>query len=83
MAKQKMTFEKAFTRLEELVSEIEGGELSLDDALTQYGEAVKALHLCRKMLAEAEKKIEVLLQDEKGDLKTKAASLDTDEEGKT
>ena len=80
MAKGKVKFETALSRLEELVAELESGELSLDESLEKYGEAVKALKLCRKMLDEAEKKIEILAKDEKGNLKTEPASLDTDEE---
>ncbi|NOZ22384.1 MAG: exodeoxyribonuclease VII small subunit [Planctomycetes bacterium] len=79
MAKEKVKFEAAFSRLEELVGELESGELSLDDSLEKYGEAVKALKLCRKMLGDAEKKIEVLTKDEKGNLQTQAASLDVSE----
>ena len=83
MAKEKMKFETAFKRLEDLVAELESGELSLDDSLERYSEAVKALALCRKMLEEAEKKIEILTKDEKGNLKTMPSSqegMDADEE---
>ncbi|MEW6359603.1 MAG: exodeoxyribonuclease VII small subunit [Planctomycetota bacterium] len=81
MAKEKaMKFETAFTRLEELVKELEGCDLSLDESLDKYGEAVKALKLCRKMLDEAEKKIEILTKDEKGNLQTKPASIDADKD---
>lgn len=80
MGKEKARFETAFGRLEELVAEIEEGGLSLDDTLEKYSEAVKALKLCRKMLGDAEKKIEALTEDEKGNLKTKAASLGAEKE---
>ena len=83
MAKQKMKFETTFGRLEELVGELESGDLSLDESLAKYGEAVKALKLCRKMLQDAEKKIQILTKDEKGNLKTETASLGIDKEEET
>ena len=79
MAKDKMKFETAFGRLEELVGELESGELSLDQSLDKYGEAVKVLKLCRKMLEDAEKKIETLTKDEKGNLQTKPSRLGGDD----
>ena len=71
MATEKMKFETAFARLEQLVGEMESAELSLDESLEKYSEAVKVLKICRKLLDEAEKKIEILTKDEKGNLKTK------------
>lgn len=83
MAKEKMKFETAFGRLEALVAELEGGALSLDESLEKYEEAVRALGLCRKMLGEAERKIEILTKDEKGNLRTDPASIEANKEGKS
>ena len=38
MAEKKMTFEQAMTRLEEIVSQLENGEHTLEDALSLYEE---------------------------------------------
>lgn len=53
-------FEEALKRLEKIVAEMEGGELSLDESLKKYEEGVKLSRLCMKKLEEAEKKIEIL-----------------------
>ncbi len=69
MAEQK--FETLMEKLEALVSELEEGELGLEEALKKYEQGVKAYKKCRELLERAEKKIEVFLKDESGEL-TKA-----------
>ncbi|WP_417327105.1 exodeoxyribonuclease VII small subunit, partial [Evtepia gabavorous] len=41
-----MTFEQAMTRLEEIVSQLENGEHTLEDALSLYEEGVKRMKQC-------------------------------------
>lgn len=53
-------FETALKKLEDVVRKLEGGELSLDDALKAYEEGVKLAAFCSKKLNEAEKRVEVL-----------------------
>ena len=43
-------FEKALSRLETIVTELEAGELSLDDSLKIFEEGVKLSKTCLKML---------------------------------
>ena len=70
MAKKKkpeIPFEEALAELEKHVEQLETGELGLDKALDTYEEGVKALRECQRILAEAEKRIEVLTRlDEEG-----------------
>ena len=54
MAEKKMTFEQAMTRLEEIVSQLENGEHTLEDALSLYEEGVKRMKQCVSMLDRAE-----------------------------
>ena len=62
-----MEFEKKLTRLEEIVSKMEGGEQTLEDSLKLFEEGIKLSRVCQKELEEAEQKVELLLgQDEKG-----------------
>lgn len=62
-----MDFEKKLTRLEEIVSKMENGELSLEDSLKYFEEGVKLSRTCNKELEEAEQKVQVLLgQDTSG-----------------
>lgn len=65
--KPKVTFEEALAKLEKHVAELETGELGLDRSMAVYEEGVKALRECQAILAQAEKRIEVLTRlDEDG-----------------
>jgi exodeoxyribonuclease VII small subunit len=65
-------FEKALGRLEEIVEELEKGEIELEKSLEIFEEGIKMTRLCSKKLDEAEKKIELLTKDPKGGFKTQA-----------
>ena len=69
-------FEKALSRLETIVTELEGGELSLDDSLKIFEEGVKLSKTCLKMLDDAERKVEILVQDKNGRKRIQAFSLE-------
>ncbi|MDD2497466.1 MAG: exodeoxyribonuclease VII small subunit [Desulfitobacteriaceae bacterium] len=58
-----LNFEKALHQLEQIVKELETGELSLDDTIGRFEEGVKMVRICHQKLSQAEKKIEVLVQD--------------------
>lgn len=53
-------FEKSIADLENIVSLLEKGELTLDDSLKQYEKGVKLARQCEEMLNKAEQKIETL-----------------------
>lgn len=59
-------FEKALARLEEVVQALEGGELSLDDAIENYRLGMHLAKICREKLTDAEQKVEKVLASEKG-----------------
>ena len=63
-------FEEALARLEQIVHALEGGELSLDDALRVFEEGTGLLRLCTRRLEEAEHRIEILMQGDDGSLRT-------------
>jgi len=69
MAEQ--SFEKALERLEKIVTELENGELSLDEALKKYDEGVKLAQLCSKKLDSAQKKVEILTKTSSGKFQLK------------
>jgi len=79
MAKSKPKFEEHLARLEKIVEELEGGDLTLDDSLARYEEGVKALKKCYEILRDAEKRVEILLKSDDGELKT--AAFEPEEEG--
>ncbi len=61
-------FEKAMSRLEEIVEELEKGDLDIDKSLQIFEEGIKMSRICSKKLSEAEAKIEKLTRDKKGEL---------------
>ena len=70
--KKEVEFESALKKLESIVENLEGGELSLEAALKQYEEGVRMADICSKRLSEAEKKVEVLMKTSGGKFKTVA-----------
>ena len=63
---QKIKFEEAFFRLEEIVKSLEDGNLPLDESLKLFEEGIGLLRACSKKLEEAERKVEVLVKGEGG-----------------
>ena len=59
------SFETGLQELEQIVKEMEGGELPLERALELFEKGMKTSETCRKQLEEAETRIEVLVR--KGD----------------
>ena len=57
-------FEKSLKRLEKIVQELEGGNLSLDEALKKYEEGIELARGCSKMLNEAKTRVERLVKKE-------------------
>ena len=69
-------FEKAMTRLESIVDELERGDLDIDKSLEIFEEGIKMSRLCSKKLNEAEAKIEKLTKGKTGDLITELFPMD-------
>lgn len=57
----KKTFEEALARLEEITTELEDGDLSLEKSLKKFDEGIKLAEFCNAQLAEAKVKVEILL----------------------
>lgn len=55
-----MTFEEAMKRLSEIVAEMEGGELPLEQSIKLYEEGTRLSVLCKKQLEEAQQKVTIL-----------------------
>lgn len=66
-------FEEALAALESAVEQLENSELSLEDALQCYEKGVKNALVCRKRLQSVESKVEILLKDRRGTLRTEPA----------
>ena len=55
-----LTFEEAFRKLSEMAESLELGGLTLADATARYAEGMSLVHLCNRLLDEAELKITTL-----------------------
>lgn len=53
-------FEQSMTELEDIVMQLEKGELSLEDSLKQFEKGIKIARHCQDVLTQAEQKIEGL-----------------------
>lgn len=65
----KKTYEEQMEELEEIVGQLEKGDLNLEEAVSKFEEGMKLSKECNKMLEQAEKKITILLQQEDGKIK--------------
>lgn len=59
-------FETALKSLEEIVSQLEGGDLTLDRALELFEEGVKISRFCNTKLEEAQRKVDILTRSADG-----------------
>lgn len=71
-----MNFEESMKRLETIVEELEGGELSLEDSIARYEEGVKLSRRLTQTLDEAEKRIERLVERDGGEIDTEPMELE-------
>jgi exodeoxyribonuclease VII small subunit len=72
MAKKPQTppknFEEALKELEQILAEIEGGEIGLEQSLLKYERGNFLIQHCRGVLGAAEKQIEILSKGEAGEI---------------
>jgi len=62
-------FEESLGELENIVEQLEAGDVSLDESVKLFENGMKLAKSLRKLLDNAEKKVSVLLADENGELK--------------
>jgi exodeoxyribonuclease VII small subunit len=67
-----LKFEDAMARLGTIVTELEKGDLPLDESLRIFEEGIKLSKTCLKMLDDAERKVEILIQDRDGKMRLRA-----------
>ena len=61
---KKVSFEENIEELENIVAELEKGELNLEDSMKKFEEGITISKNCNKILEEAEKKITILLNED-------------------
>lgn len=74
----KMSFEEAIKKLEEIVKLLEQGQLTLDESLTQFSEGIALSQHCLSRLENAEQQIDKILQEEQGTIVEKPLQLQED-----
>ncbi len=62
---KKTTFEEALEELEKIASDLESGDLGLDESIKEFEKGMQYAKLCHDKLEEAERKIEILQKGEK------------------
>ena len=64
----KKTFEQALKQLEQIVQEIESGDIPLEKAIKKFEEGIQLSKYCTEKLDESEKRITILMQDAAGNV---------------
>jgi exodeoxyribonuclease VII small subunit len=63
---QPKTFEASLEALEQIVHELESGDLPLEKSLELFEDGIRLSRQCQERLNQAERRIEVLLRDNQG-----------------
>jgi len=54
------SYEQAFSELEQIVAQMESGQMSLEDSLSAYKRGNALLEFCQKSLADVEQQVRIL-----------------------
>ncbi|MBM4288490.1 MAG: exodeoxyribonuclease VII small subunit [Deltaproteobacteria bacterium] len=65
------SFEENLKKLEEILQQLEQGELPLESALARFEEGIGLVRLCTRQLDAVDSRVELLLRDEAGNFFTK------------
>jgi exodeoxyribonuclease VII small subunit len=68
-------FEEQLTALESVVERLERGDLPLEESVKLFEQGLKLSNACKKELEAAEGKIEILVKQSNGEMKTVAMDL--------
>jgi exodeoxyribonuclease VII small subunit len=60
---EKLNYEDAVAKLEEIIKQLEQGEISLEKSINLFTEGINLVKTCNRYLNQAEEKIKVLLDD--------------------
>ena len=71
-----MNFEESIKKLEQIVDELEVGDMSLEKSIEKFQQGIELSSFCSKKLEEAEKKITVLIEENSGKIKVQKFELE-------
>jgi len=75
----KKTFEQAMKQLEQIVQDLESGDMPLEKAVKTFEEGIQLSKFCSEKLDETEKRITILMQNSDGELSEAPFSGENDE----
>ena len=61
--KTELSFEQALRNLEKIVSQVEQGQIGLEDSIEKYEQGMSLIKHCRSILEQCEKRIETINKD--------------------
>ncbi len=67
MHMKELSFEDSMKKIEQIVGELEKGDLPLEESLKRFEEAVKLARACHEKLEGAQKKVNKLMKTGEGD----------------
>jgi exodeoxyribonuclease VII small subunit len=65
-SEQPRSFEASLEALEQIVQQLESGDLPLEKSLELFEQGIRLSRECQERLSQAERRIEVLLRDNQG-----------------
>jgi exodeoxyribonuclease VII small subunit len=63
---RQLSYEQAYEQLQEIVQQIEQGQVGLEESVARYEDSMKLIAHCRRILAQAEQKVLELQQNAQG-----------------
>jgi exodeoxyribonuclease VII small subunit len=73
------SFEDALQRLDDIVADMEGDRLALDELLARYEEGTRLVRICMERLSAAERRIETITRDARSESATATAPAESSE----
>lgn len=80
---QARSFEASLEALEQIVQQLESGDLPLEKSLELFEQGVRLSRECQERLSQAERRIEVLLRDNQGRPVVSTFTEPTNDDGAT
>lgn len=80
MSEKELTFEEAMEQLEQIVQQLEAGDVPLEKSIALFQTGMELSTLCSKKLEQVEKKIDILI-DENGQVEKKSFNELEDQQG--
>ena len=75
---KKMNFEEAIKKLESEVKKLESGNMTLDESIDAFEQAIKLVKICNDKLENAERRVRILTEEADGSISD--APFDIDDE---